>query len=273
MDTAIYPPAWAACLAVFERELTPQQYATWIRPLACADEAGTLRLTAPNRFVLQWVKDRFGGRIQALARDAAGGSMAVEFAVADAAARESNRQEGASSAPVVNGHAPRPLPVDSPGHRGRSEASPGGPVPSAAPTSGAPALVRKPEPGGLNPSFNFASFVAGKANQLARAAGLQVAEHPTVLQPALHLRRRRPGQDAPDAGDRQPDPDAQPEPPRSATSTPSTSSPTWCAPTSTRLRRFQALLPLARPAARSTTSSSSAARAARRKSSSTCSTR
>ena len=38
MNIAPHPPAWAACLAVFQRELTPQQYATWIRPLACCDE-------------------------------------------------------------------------------------------------------------------------------------------------------------------------------------------------------------------------------------------
>jgi len=68
VQSATHPPAWAACLTAFERELTPQQFATWIRPLACANEAGRLRLTAPNRFVLQWVKERFGGRIEALAR-------------------------------------------------------------------------------------------------------------------------------------------------------------------------------------------------------------
>ena len=33
-------PAWTACLLAFERELTPQQFATWIRPLSCADESG-----------------------------------------------------------------------------------------------------------------------------------------------------------------------------------------------------------------------------------------
>src|SRR5690349_24194624 len=86
VHSATLPPAWAACLTAFERELTPQQFATWIRPLACNDEDGRLRLIAPNRFVLQWVKDRFGGRIETLARQATGESMAVEFAVADAAA-------------------------------------------------------------------------------------------------------------------------------------------------------------------------------------------
>src|SRR5487761_2438892 len=75
--------AWAACLSVFERELTPQQFTTWIKPLACSDAPGRLRLGAPHRFVLQWVKERFGGRIEALAREAVGKDVAVEFAVAD----------------------------------------------------------------------------------------------------------------------------------------------------------------------------------------------
>ena len=46
-----------------------------------------------------------------------------------------------------------------------------------------PALPRRHEQTSLNPGFTFASFVAGKANQLARAAGLQVAEHPTSYNP------------------------------------------------------------------------------------------
>jgi hypothetical protein len=48
-------PVWTACLAAFAHELTPQQFATWIRPLACEATGQTLTLTAPNRFVLQWV--------------------------------------------------------------------------------------------------------------------------------------------------------------------------------------------------------------------------
>ena len=38
MHADLLPPAWALCLSAFERELTPQQFATWIRPLSCADE-------------------------------------------------------------------------------------------------------------------------------------------------------------------------------------------------------------------------------------------
>jgi chromosomal replication initiator protein len=171
-----HPPAWLACLDAFERELTPQQFATWIRPLTCADDAGRLRLTAPNRFVLQWVKDRFGGRIETLARQATGTSVAIEFAVADAARAARTVNEPA---------APGPTPPVA-----RSTAPPvnGSPMPSAAGPAGAgaqpaPLGARRAEPGSLNPTFTFNAFVAGKANQLARAAGLQVADHPTSYNP------------------------------------------------------------------------------------------
>ena len=171
MQTATLPPAWAACLSAFERELTPQQYATWIRPLACVAEAGTLRLTAPNRFVLQWVKDRFGGRIEALVHEASGETVPVEFAVADAnggAVSALRPEPQASPAPVNNS-------VDSSTMFAATSAP--GTVQAPVP------MPRKTEPGSLNPSFTFAAFVAGKANQLARAAGLQVADHPTSYNP------------------------------------------------------------------------------------------
>src|SRR5437016_2605649 len=97
---ATTPPVWAACLAAFQQELTPQQFATWIRPLACADDAGRLKLTAPNRFVLQWVKDRFGSRIEALVREANGTPVSVDFLLAEAPASASGAVNAPSSTPT-----------------------------------------------------------------------------------------------------------------------------------------------------------------------------
>src|SRR5215470_2002037 len=60
---------WATCLSKLEKELPAQQFNTWIRPLrldTSAAPSGELRLLAPNRFVLQWVKERFMPRIEAL---------------------------------------------------------------------------------------------------------------------------------------------------------------------------------------------------------------
>ncbi len=173
MHPASHPPAWAACLLAFERELTPQQFATWIRPLSCADESGHLRLTAPNRFVLQWVKDRFGGRIETLARQATGASVAVEFAVADSAPASSpaTRTPAHSSAPPTVGA----------GNGAAAEIATPASIATSTPLGTNP--IHRSEPGSLNPTFTFGSFVAGKANQLARAAGLQVADHPTSYNP------------------------------------------------------------------------------------------
>jgi chromosomal replication initiator protein len=143
------PAFWQSCLESFQRELTQQQFNTWIRPLRLELAGEGLRLIAPNRFVLQWVKDRFAGRIEELAAVAVGRPLRLAFVVADAAVNPTP----ASAATVTN--APEPKPV----------------------------AARRGEQASLNPGFTFETFVSGKANQLARAGGLQVAEHPTSYNP------------------------------------------------------------------------------------------
>ena len=143
------PAFWQSCLESFQRELTQQQFNTWIRPLRLELAGEGLRLIAPNRFVLQWVKERFAGRIEELAAVAVGRPLRLAFVVADAAVRPAP----AAAATVTN--APEPKPV----------------------------AVRRGEQASLNPGFTFETFVSGKANQLARAGGLQVAEHPTSYNP------------------------------------------------------------------------------------------
>src|SRR5437588_767478 len=65
---------WDACLRRLEQELPAQQFNTWIRPLAPEADAGadTLVLAAPNRFVLELVRERFIARIERLPADASG---------------------------------------------------------------------------------------------------------------------------------------------------------------------------------------------------------
>jgi chromosomal replication initiator protein len=142
---------WPTCLEAFQRELTPQQFNTWIRPLRLEHKGEGLVLIAPNRFVLQWVKERFAGRIEELATVALGRPLQMAMVVAEGAERPAAEPERA--APV---------------QRTAASAVAGG---------------RRFEQASLNPAFSFASFVSGKANQLARAAGLQVAEHPTSYNP------------------------------------------------------------------------------------------
>lgn len=59
---------WQTCSAQLELELTPQQFSAWIKPLVALDyEDGKLRIAAPNRFKLDWVKTQFANRITVLA--------------------------------------------------------------------------------------------------------------------------------------------------------------------------------------------------------------
>src|SRR6185295_11290607 len=77
------PLFWQRCLDAFREELTPQQFNTWIRPLALESAGGGYRLLAQNRFVLQWVKERFLSRICELAAECEGHPVPITLAIAD----------------------------------------------------------------------------------------------------------------------------------------------------------------------------------------------
>jgi chromosomal replication initiator protein len=135
------PSLWTRCVSHLEHELSEQELNTWIRPLhAQEEEGGTLRLLAPNRFVMDWVRDRFLPRISNLAQELAADKQ-----------RRVLLEVGATAEPS--------LPSALPGH-----------TPSAPPI---------PTPGsGLNPLYSFDTFVEGKSNQFAVAAAHQIAENP-----------------------------------------------------------------------------------------------
>ncbi len=197
-------PVWTACLAAFSRELTPQQFATWIRPLAAATSEHTLTVIAPNRFVLQWVKERFAKRIEAIAAEDPGAPWTLGFGIADPAPASEVVPVTVPRA-TATGLAPNPLAPASGGRGDAAAATPGSPgrgerrpalgatqageaalevVAKLAPRSALlTAPARKGGLSNLSPGLTFDTFVTGKANQLARAAGLQVAEHPTSYNP------------------------------------------------------------------------------------------
>ena len=43
---------WRRCLTQLEAELPEAQFNTWIRPLQAVEDGRTLRLLAPNQFVV-----------------------------------------------------------------------------------------------------------------------------------------------------------------------------------------------------------------------------
>ncbi len=55
---------WQKCMEILQDELPSQQFNTWLRPLKVMADHDELCLLAPNRFVLDWVKDKYLPRIE-----------------------------------------------------------------------------------------------------------------------------------------------------------------------------------------------------------------
>jgi chromosomal replication initiator protein len=145
---------WSHCLAHFERSLNPQQLNTWIRPLSVQQSPGKVVVTAPNNFVAQWVRNKFLSEVQGLAKAFFQEETEVSLVIA----------EGKSQAVRDQNKTARVRPVAE--------------VPSSK-VEAAPASEPSPvNESRINPQFNFDNFVPGKANDLARAAALQVADNP-----------------------------------------------------------------------------------------------
>jgi chromosomal replication initiator protein len=139
---------WGRCVERLRAELPEQQFNTWVRPLQAVEDGVTLRLLAPNRFVVEWLTGNCLPRIEAIVGEQPGTAVRLEV--------------------------------------GSAAVAPAGPAPSGAgqppPAAGLAGRTSKPAlaaiGGRLNPDYRFEAFVEGKSNQLARAAAFQVASNP-----------------------------------------------------------------------------------------------
>ncbi|MBS3917107.1 MAG: chromosomal replication initiator protein DnaA [Sulfuritalea sp.] len=153
---------WSSCLQQLEQELPPQQFNTWIKALRLEDgnEPGQeLKLVAPNRFVLQWVRERYLRRLEDLAKQFY--TEPVQISINLPAPSEIERLE------VV------PRSIESFKDVG-TVIGPTNPANSFALAS-PDATYEKTR---LNSTFTFDTLVTGRANDLARAAANQVALNP-----------------------------------------------------------------------------------------------
>jgi chromosomal replication initiator protein len=144
---------WSRCLSALEDELPAQQFNTWVRPLQSIEADGALRLLAPNRFVVDWVRVNLLERVARLLRDLGlpvPASITVEVGSRPPEARA---LASASAQPGVS-------------------AGGGGAVSRSIKTAAKAVGVA------LNAEFTFDNFVEGKSNHFAKAAALQVAGNP-----------------------------------------------------------------------------------------------
>src|ERR1700754_2354050 len=109
---------WQTCVSRLEQELPPQQISAWIRPLvplAFDETQAVLRISAPNRFKLDWVRKNFAHQIESLAAEWFQRPVQVQFELP--AGTGGARMPVAPRAPVANGSA---APALAPGMAGGS---------------------------------------------------------------------------------------------------------------------------------------------------------
>jgi chromosomal replication initiator protein len=162
---------WNRCVRQLEAEVPEQLFNVWVRPLQAIEEDGVLRLLAPNRFVVDWVKQNLLDRIAELVRGSlTNGIGEAPHIMLEVGTRPVARATGTDGMPVNLGvgGAVTTAPPPQPGSMISGQAF--GPR-----TSKAEVIVIG---GRVNPDFTFDNFVEGKSNQLAKAAARQVADNP-----------------------------------------------------------------------------------------------
>lgn len=178
---------WQQCINRLRDELPSQQFNTWILPLQASASDQSLTLFAPNRFIKDFVAEKYSGRIFELLQELQpDNAMAVALEIG---AISTNNQK--ASVPI---RTPRQSFNSSQFFQGSNKPSltervaqplATGQAALAEPMSVQRDQQRRVEVEGsllhqhhLFENYTFDSFVEGKSNQLALAAAQQVAENP-----------------------------------------------------------------------------------------------
>ncbi len=178
---------WNKCIGCLQNELPIQQFNTWIKPLQVSPESkeNSLKLIAPNRFILDWVSDKFLDRIRELvSEDADLMNFSVELDVLAQSERGRFQRRPQAVVEIPPQRNPEITPV---GREASSALKP----PAVDVRHSVAALPNQSNRSGhadieggikhnssLNSNFTFESFVQGKSNQLGVAAARQVSENP-----------------------------------------------------------------------------------------------
>ncbi len=145
---------WGKCIKKLRDELTPEQIGMWILPLQAQSNDEELVLYAPNRFVMEWVKENYSEKIRSHFSEITGSNnVSVKYKIGtkpDIKKARTTSPQSASNTQVISTFG------------------------MAAPKE----EVSNALENNLNLQFTFESFVEGKSNQIARAASYQIGGNP-----------------------------------------------------------------------------------------------
>lgn len=167
---------WEACLRHLKTLFSAQHYQTWVQPLRyegiqCQGSDWQVRLSAPNRFKQVWARDQIAAPLAAWITDQLHQTVQIEISVnadIDDPPQDARRRQENGSVDNLNPQTPQTL-VETPS---------AGTAPSSSQHQTTQEDLKATNHARLNQEWTFDAFVPGKANQLARAAALQVSENP-----------------------------------------------------------------------------------------------
>lgn len=175
---------WLQSVDFLRDELPAQHFNTWIRPLQVEAVGDELHIFAPNRFVLDWVNDKYINRLlELMAERNNGNAPSIALQIGSKAKSRTASSPPVSARPMASAamHTPASIPLPAQPAMVQSAPAPTVHVTTDYTPTGVnvePAKGAIKHVSALNRSFTFDSFVEGKSNQLARAAAWQVADNP-----------------------------------------------------------------------------------------------
>lgn len=134
---------WLQCVDRLKKELSDQQFNTWIRPLQSLASDNVVRVLAPNRFVLDWVVTSYRHRVEEIFYSIAPREHVISFEVG-----------GLDQNDILH----------KPDHAIRK------------PSWGHAKPTEPTHQNNLNSQYVFENFIEGKSNRLSRAAAIQVSD-------------------------------------------------------------------------------------------------
>jgi chromosomal replication initiator protein len=129
---------WNNCLSKLENEIPSNDFSTWIRPLQAVEKGNVLKLLAPNRFIIDHVKQHFLSKVEDVVYEFSNGNLLLQFEIGSK----------------------KTTPLIQPRRQAKSSSK-----------------EQQKRSNFLNKAFSFDSFIEGKSNQLARAASIQVSKN------------------------------------------------------------------------------------------------
>jgi chromosomal replication initiator protein len=72
---------WNNCLIKLENEIAVSDFSTWIRPLQAIESDGQIKLLAPNRFVLDWVRQHYYAKIEESIHEFSNGTLDLNLEI------------------------------------------------------------------------------------------------------------------------------------------------------------------------------------------------